>query len=99
MSSYAAHMSEHRRLSALIVLRAMPEPVNDSIIFDHVKRSGILGDREMLRDDLRWLHLRGLVALEELGDLLICAITAQGEQVSHGKLRVEGVRRPSRPAL
>ncbi len=77
----------------------MPEPVNDSIIFDQVKRSGIIGDRDMLRDDLRWLHQRGLLDLEELGSLLICAITAKGEQVSVGKLRVEGVKRPSRVQL
>lgn len=84
----------------LVILRLLVEyrgALNSSALESGLRPYHSYIDRAMVRDDLRWLELRDLVALEDLGrDVLDVRVTPKGERAADGKEWVEGVARPSK---
>lgn len=83
----------------LVILRLLVEfrgALNSSALESALRQWHAYIDRDMVRDDLRWLELRDLVALEDLGrDVSEVRVTPKGERTAQGREWVEGVARPS----
>lgn len=98
MSKFAEALAEDRRLAMLKLLVEADGLANESVL-----RSGLelLGHhagltREAVREDLRFMEDRGLIRLEWFGDKIAVAhIKRRGVEVSEGRERVEGIKRPS----
>ena len=95
--SWREHISEDRRLVLLRILSEVPTfAANDSVLHSAIERFAHRTTRAIVRDDLRWLEERGLVALEEVaGRTLVATLTERGGDVAGGRSQVEGVKRPS----
>lgn len=87
--------SEHRVLALLRFLGRQPcAASNDAIIaalFDYV---GLSCSRQELRACLDHAEATGLIAVRQVDSLLVVGLTARGEEVSLGKISVDGVLRP-----
>lgn len=94
--SWHQHIAEDRRLVLLRILSEVPTfALNDSVLHSALERFAHHPTRDLVRDDLRWLEERGLVALEEVaGRTLVATLTERGGDVASGRSRVEGVKRP-----
>lgn len=96
-AAVAATFAADRRLVILRLLMETGAGINTSALEKAVYQFHRTVDRDMIRDDARWLSGRGLVELEELtADLWVVSITTKGERVARGEIRVEGVDRPTR---
>jgi hypothetical protein len=86
-----------RRLTFLRLLADGGATANTSIIEKGLTELGHPKvDRAVANADARWLAAAALVTIEELRpDLLVVSITDKGERVAGGKLKVDGVARPS----
>lgn len=94
--NYLRHLSEHRRISMLILLARLPGyGANDSVLCDAVNRAGVPSTRDQIRGDLAWLAEQGLIEIEPLADLKIARLTERGRDVAEGRAVVDGVKRPS----
>lgn len=97
MSKVNEVINADRRLVILRLLAEYKGSLNSSALEAGLREYHGYIDRAMVRDDLKWLELRGLVTTEELGrDVLDVDVTAEGERVAEGRARVEGVARPSK---
>ncbi len=89
-------INEDRRLVILRLLVEYRGALNSSALESALRAYHSYLDRAMVRDDLRWLELRDLVALEDLGrDVSEVRVTPKGERTASGREWVEGVARPS----
>ena len=96
MSDYLKHLSEHRRITILRVLKDAPAFfANDSVLQEMAARVGVSSTRDQVRADMQWLRDVGLVTLETFQDVLVATITARGIDVALGLVMVEGVKRPT----
>lgn len=95
--SYAAFLSEDRRLAILRLLHDQEGyALNESVIHDALERLGHHVPRSIARDDLVWLEERALLRVEVVGDRVwVATLTERGGDVATGRSRVEGVKRPS----
>jgi hypothetical protein len=86
-----------RRLTFLRLLADGGATANTSIIEKGLIELGHPKvDRAVANADARWLAAAGLATIEELRpDLLLVSITDKGERAACGKLKVDGVARPS----
>lgn len=94
--SYAEHLKEDRRLCILRLLKDTDGTANDSVIHSGLE---LLGHRrhtrEETREDIRFLIANGLIADEWYGKVQVCNLTVRGVDVALGKIKVEGVKKPS----
>ena len=99
--SYFDHLAGHVRLAVLRALDEGPHKIcNDGLLTDEVRRVGCPVTRDQLRGHLAWLAEQGLVELEDRPragqrPLKVATLTERGEDVAAGRVRVEGVQRPS----
>lgn len=97
MSKVNEVITADRRLVILRLLVEYRGSLNSSALEAGLREYHKYIDRAMVRDDLRWMELRGLVSLEDLGrDVLDAAVTPKGERTAKGAEWVEGVARPSK---
>ena len=100
MEGYAEILAADRRLVALRLLVEAGGELGESALEKglHMYGHRTRVDREVVRQDLRWMAglALPLVALEVApGDVLIAAITMRGVSVAQGKIEVEGVAAPA----
>lgn len=96
MSKEREVINADRRLVILRLLVEYRGALNSSALEGALRPWHSYIDRAMVRDDLRWLELRELVNLEDLGrDVSDVRVTPKGERAASGREWVEGVARPS----
>lgn len=95
--TFAAALTEDRRLVILRVLHEMPAyQSNSSILYTLIANWGHNPTRDQLKTDLRWLNEVGLVVTRDLSDgaVLLANLTERGQDVATGRAIVPGVKRP-----
>lgn len=95
--NYKTFMQPRLRMSILQLMPQMPnQQSNSSVLSDILRRALLPTSRDEVKEQLRWLAQRGLVAIdEEAGQVLVVHLTRAGLEVVHGNVDVEGVE----PAL
>lgn len=94
--SYKENRAEHQRICILQMLDQEPDySLNDSMIYDDLKRFALSCSRDTVLILLAWLEEQGLISIERLGRSHIARITQRGQDVAHGLITVPGVKRPS----
>jgi hypothetical protein len=98
MKSFAEKLREDRRLVILRLLSEQPQfRMNSSNVYLGLNHLGVLGTRDDVLTDLHWLKDQGLLRLDdvpEVPSLMLCTLTARGQDVSTGSARVPGVSVP-----
>lgn len=95
MRNYAQVLTEDRRLVILRVLAEMTSyKANSSVIGTLLERWGHEPSRDQIKTDLRWLEEQGLLAIEEIGSVLLATLNERGMDVSKGRVVQHGVKRP-----
>lgn len=95
MRNYAQVLTEDRRLVILRVLAEMTSyKANSSVIGTLLERWGHEPSRDQIKTDLRWLEEQGLLAIEEIGSVLLATLNERGMDVSKGRVVQPGVKRP-----
>lgn len=97
MSKYADFLSQDRRLVILRILAEMPTyRANSSVLHTVLYQWGHEPSRDQVKTELRWLEEQQLVTIEDIGDgaVLLVKLTERGNDVSCGRARVDGVKRP-----
>ena len=83
------------RLCALRILaEASGYRANESLLGALLRAWGHVASRDRLRGELAWLREQGLVAIDEIGGVMIATLTERGHDVASGAATVPGVRRP-----
>lgn len=98
MNSLERIAAEHRRLAILKLLVEADGSANESVLKESLEQLGLDAGltRDAVRTDLRWLEERALLVLNWFGDkLAVAKITERGEDTSKGRVRIEGVKKPS----
>ena len=99
MSSYTNTLSKHRRLTILRFLAGSPEYTsNASILVEVCDSFGVTSTRDQVAGDIAWLSEQGMVTYEENEGFMVVTTTARGIEISKGKARHDGVKRP-RPGV
>lgn len=94
--SYGATLQKHRRLAILRFLKDCDGyTANGSIIRDVVNGVGVASTADQITTELSWLKEQGLIALEDLGSLLLATATARGVEIAQGIASHPGIQRPS----
>lgn len=92
--SFAAYLAEDRRLVLLRLLAEMPAyGANSSVLHSGLDRLGHKVPRDTIKADLAWLAEQGLVALEEVGPVVVATLAERGQDVAAGRAVVPGVKR------
>ena len=98
MTSFAAHITEDRRLCILRLLAHAPGyAANESILHTALKTFGHGVGRDQVRTDLAWLDEQGLVFVEDVGDIKVASASARGVEAAQGLVEAPGVKKPSAP--
>lgn len=98
MKPLAERLREDRRL---VILRLLSEQAgfvaNSSVLYVGLNHVGLLCTRADVLDDIAVLAKEALVTAEaiEVGGLTVVRLTARGEELVQGRLRVPGVSSPS----
>ena len=83
------------RLCALRLLaEARGYRANESLLSALLREWGHVVSRDRLRAELAWLGEQGLVAIDEIGGVMIATLTERGQDAATGAASVPGVRRP-----
>ncbi|HBD89585.1 MAG TPA: hypothetical protein DEF16_01990 [Gemmobacter sp.] len=94
--SYGVTLQKHRRLAILRFLKDCDGyTANGSIIRDVVNGVGVASTADQITTELSWLKEQGLIALEDLGSLLLATATARGVEIAQGLANHPGIQRPS----
>ena len=97
MSKANEVITADRRLVILRLLVEFRGALNSSALESGLRPYHSYIDRAMVRDDLRWLELRDVVTLEDLGrNVWDIRVTPKGERTADGREWVEGIARPSK---
>ena len=88
-------LTQDQRLIMLQALLKMPGySGNDSILRTCLAEYGHKCSRDLIRNHLAWLQEQGLVALEDVGGLLVAVMTERGQDVAEGNTTCIGVKKP-----
>ena len=83
----------------LVILRLLAEAsgyrANESLLHALLDQWGHVVSRDKLRAELAWLAEAGAVETEEIGGVMIGALTARGGDAARGSATIPGVRRPA----
>ncbi len=94
--SYGETLQKHRRLAILRFLKDCDGyTANGSIIRDVVNAVGVTSSSDQITTELSWLKEQGLIALEDLGSLLLATATARGVEIAQGIATHPAIQRPS----
>ena len=89
-------MAADRRLWILILLERTPScSANENLIHAALPDYGHYVSQDTVRADFAWLEEQRLVAIEEIGGLMVARATARGLDVATGRAIVPGVKRPA----
>lgn len=92
---FAEHLRHDRRLVLLRLLAEMPAyRANSSVLYVALERFGHATTRDLVKTELRWLEEQELLAVEEVGPVLVSTLTERGADVATGRAVVPGVARP-----
>jgi hypothetical protein len=95
MTEFAAYLREDQRLVILRILVKMPSHrANSSVLTGALDRYGHSPSRDQVKTELRWLQEQGLIAIDDISDLLIASLTERGADVAAGRAQVPGVKKP-----
>lgn len=87
----------------LCILRYLAEDddyrINESLLHMLIGNMGHTPSRDALRTQIRWLEDQGLVTVIAPQDVLIPTLTHRGLDVSQGRAKVDGVKRPGPPKV
>ena len=87
--------AEDLRLTALALLaQARGYRANEYLLRTLLREWGHVASRDGLRGELAWLAERGLISIEEIGGVMIAALTECGHDAQAGAAEIPGVRRP-----
>ncbi len=83
----------------LTLLRLLTESTgcraNEALLRMASAERGHVVSRDRLRTELAWLAEQGLAELEEIGGIVIAALTERGADAASGAAAAPGVRRPA----
>lgn len=93
--NYADFLQEDRRLVILRVLSELPKySSNSSVLYTALGQYGHFPSRDVVKSELYWLAEQGLVTLEVMGPVIVATLTERGFDVSSGRSRVPGIKKP-----
>lgn len=94
--SYAELLAADRRL---VILRILADSTgfccNEHLLISLLETQGHVVSHDALRTELAWLDEQRLVSTQEVGGLNIATLTQRGADVSSGRSRAPGVKRPA----
>lgn len=96
--SFREALAEDRRCAILRLLVEAEGEANESVLRSALAMLGHSREltKDNVRNDLRFLEERGLVTLNWYEDKVVVAkISRRGVECAEGKVRVEGVKKPS----
>lgn len=98
MPGYDNYITEDRRLAILRLLAEVEGTASESVIHKALRDTLYPHwTRTQAREDLDWLRQAGCVTHGWLNeDLLIATLSARGQDVARGDVKVEGIARPTR---
>lgn len=97
-TSFAEALAEDRRCAILRLLVEAEGEANESVLRTGLSMLGHGREltKENVRSDLNFLSERGLVTLQWFDDkVCVARISRRGVECAEGKVRVEGVKKPS----
>ena len=96
MNDYAHLARKHRRLAILRFLKDCDGyTANGSIIRDVLNGVGIGSTSDQVTTELVWLKEQGMIALEDLGTLLLATATTRGVEIATGLASHPDIQRPA----
>lgn len=82
----------------MAILRALAElplfRANSSVLASILDQFGHAVSRDQVKTELRWLEEQGLVAIDEVGSVLVATLNERGQDVAEGRAVVDGIARP-----
>ncbi len=95
MAPFSDYLREDQRLVMLRILAKMPSyKANSSVLTNVLAQYGHSPSRDLVKTELRWLQEQGLIAVDDVSDLLIATLTERGADVAAGRAQVPGVKKP-----
>ena len=92
---YQQLITENQRLAVLKFLRDDNDYTqNTSILQDGLTAIGLDISRDKLETEVSWLAEQGLVEIEHYRTVTVVKLTGRGLDVTEGRARVPGVKRP-----
>lgn len=95
MTTYKNELSKDQRLVILRSMNELGNTANDSMLHTVLEQYGHNVSRDKVRTEARWLEEQGLIAIKDINGVLVCTLTARGQDVALGRATVDGVKRPS----
>lgn len=93
--SFAQLLDADRRLVMLRILAEQTgQRANSSVLAAALDHFGHAVSRDYTKTHLRWLQEQGLVAVDDVGPVLVATLTERGADVSRGLAQVDGVSVP-----
>lgn len=82
----------------MAILRALAElplfRANSSVLTSLLDQFGHAVSRDQVKTELRWLEEQGLLAIDEVGSVLVATLNERGQDVAEGRAVVDGIARP-----
>lgn len=95
MKTFAERLLEDQRLVLLRILADLPAyKANSSVLTLAMDSFGHTVSRDYVRGQIAWLAEQRLVAIDDLGPVLLATLTERGLDVARGAVIVPGVARP-----
>ncbi|GAA5784689.1 VpaChn25_0724 family phage protein [Chitiniphilus shinanonensis] len=95
MSNFAEFLRQDMRLVILRLLAEMPSyRANSSVLTMGLEQLGHSPSRDQVRTELHWLAEQGLLAIDDVGPVLVATLAERGADVASGRVIVPGIKRP-----
>lgn len=82
----------------LVILRLLVEMTayraNSSVLTMALDTFGHTLSRDQVKTELNWLAEQGALTLEDVGPVMVATLTERGQDISAGRARVPGIKRP-----
>ncbi|WP_415714418.1 ArsR family transcriptional regulator [Maridesulfovibrio sp.] len=93
---YPEEVTESLRLHILRSLVELNHTANDSVLLNRADKFGFCFSRDRFRKELRWMERNGLIEFTKIedSDCYRVELLAYGDDVCHGRERLEGVQNP-----
>lgn len=92
--SLAQIQKEDRRYQILYLLSKEPDyAMNDILMHKALKMIGHGVDPDLLKSDLHWLEMQGLIKNESVGSFTVSKINRRGVSVAEGDAFIPGISR------